>query len=1386
MAEKRDDRDREKQTPGKSPPPLPRPEDEVELDAVEIVEHDTPPPTKKPEPPKPPRKVTQLAKPSDAESDAPNLSLDEDKWSKVSRTPSMTIEVSPLFDEPGPSALAGEPVPPPELPKPESDVMDVEAIVIPDSDVVEAEAILSDSAVMPTEIVEDVAAIPGGAGTPDSSVILAEAPSERRISNDASAPDSAVLLADDVEIPADSGIISAEILADDALTSSAARRQIDSEDALLDAEDTSMLPKPDSAIAVKGGRPDSDIFGAAFDSAIESKSASAQTSAETMDQDALVEEVTEEADIDWGNVKGPASGAVSVGDQTIAFDHLSHASDEVESTQAFRGDDEVDLGQFSKSSSSSASSLSSASTSGTGIDRVAEQLESGIDVRPGAKRPATPSVEFDDLITEDLLHDDGAGKPDGHITEESDLMGRVSDQPKDETDMARFLDDAPSTTKKKSKKAIAAQDDDDLVAAAVDDEDEAVAAVVEDEEPKPKPKVKRKPQPAMATSGGGKGGWLGGTVLGLVLGVAGVAGTGFVAPDLIKEGLKLSPSYKEPERPLAPPPGPQLTLSQKARTELESGNFDQAIALLKDSDKGNPAEMALRGEARLRKYAKELVDRKATFDKESPDVKQALADLQDGGDAYLIEQANRLSQDKDLRDAATAAAKAQDSLTKLVEIAKLPKGASADELPKKFGEIVKSREDLDQLVQGITETLVKTKQLEEGAKLDAETAKKTLEDAGAGKASLAAVNKILEDAKLKDSGEKGVLALVTVKKELDEKWAELQKILVEEKVKEAGAKGVQEIVEGRNKTRKDQVELEAVVKAVAGELAKAKLLPADADPRKGLVQAAKKALEKAESPLGSAVEFIASGFSTVSNGLTEAFKGVGSNTALATEVGYLRAREPFVWTPKTKLDANLMLVLDRNRTEADLLKQIQKETDFVLKSEAVKSPEIRGKANLVLAMVQRNAGNFDQARVSFDASIKDLLAGPATAKLAKQAQDWRNEIVDPNTYYLPRAEKALAERRYGDALREIQEGLKAMPGNGTLQAREGMVLLELARSTSTPIAKVENAVRNAANAAAANAPAESAYMLGILESELGNGSKAEEHLRKALAAGKLSPQQEARVRVALAKILLQQSALDPAPTPEPVLKTSARSSASDGSGNQLHIASLSGWFLLQAIKAQPGFGDAADVSPGERARIEESLKLAKSLLDLAENSKDLDARQREQIKAQALMIQGKALTKQGRHTEGVMLYTEGLKILNKNDESAKELTQLLSKHPGLQPAGESADGGADPVKADLFYNQGLTAYWNVDHRRAEQMFQKAVQAYSLDARYYYWLGLSQLAQQTREKRDFSAVNFERGAKLETANRPTMTEINASLERVQGELRQYINTFRPQTIAGRRR
>ena len=194
--------------------------------------------------------------------------------------------------------------------------------------------------------------------------------------------------------------------------------------------------------------------------------------------------------------------------------------------------------------------------------------------------------------------------------------------------------------------------------------------------------------------------------------------------------------------------------------------------------------------------------------------------------------------------------------------------------------------------------------------------------------------------------------------------------------------------------------------------------------------------------------------------------------------------------------------------------------------------------------------------------------------------------------------------------------------------------------------------------------------------------------------------------------------------------------------------------------------------PETLARLKEAIDEANKLI----------ASKNDKLKGEGYLALGKALSKLGKRTEGLRAYAEGLKLIHKGI-STKELQELIDEHPAFQQPDIS--NIPNPVMSERHFGEGLHFYWSKQYAEAEQQFRQAVKYYDKDARYQYYLGLAQLGQKT--KRDAALFSFEKGARLEanaaSTNPLVVRDVNASLERVQGELRQVLNSYRYKVSGG---
>ncbi len=98
----------------------------------------------------------------------------------------------------------------------------------------------------------------------------------------------------------------------------------------------------------------------------------------------------------------------------------------------------------------------------------------------------------------------------------------------------------------------------------------------------------------------------------------------------------------------------------------------------------------------------------------------------------------------------------------------------------------------------------------------------------------------------------------------------------------------------------------------------------------------------------------------------------------------------------------------------------------------------------------------------------------------------------------------------------------------------------------------------------------------------------------------------------------------------------------------------------------------------------------------------------------------------------------------------------------------------DPLAAEKHFAAGLNFYFDGNYINAEKSFLLTIENDSQDARFFYFLGLSRLAQNRRRE---AYADFNQGVVLERINRPAPVAVDQSLERIQGPARCILNEFR---------
>jgi tetratricopeptide (TPR) repeat protein len=539
-----------------------------------------------------------------------------------------------------------------------------------------------------------------------------------------------------------------------------------------------------------------------------------------------------------------------------------------------------------------------------------------------------------------------------------------------------------------------------------------------------------------------------------------------------------------------------------------------------------------------------------------------------------------------------------------------------------------------------------------------------------------------------------------------------------------------------------------------------KIVPADADPSKQLVEGAKLARQRAESPLAIPLIQLGQQLASVGSGTGKFVEKTFDVARLTAELGFYKTREPLIQSPQQKMDTDIALLQDRKRNNPKELAAITREADWVLTPESKSSADARGKARYVQGLALRNLEKFDEARAAFADALKAAPAGAWTESVKKSKQ----ELTDPNAYYIPRIGAFADAGKFKAALTETSTALKVMPAEARLFAIRGLIRVVLIRGQGAKItADDQKAIRADAEVAGKDAKlaAESAYIVGMLEEELGNWSEAEKLFRQALKAHQGGDDEAGKYRVALARLLLRDRTEGAAPVPAPAEEK--KDAALPRPVEQTIVMHPWSLLALSAVIAQAG-DDEED--PATVARLKETVELANELL----------ASKNDKIKGQGHLILGSALSRQGKRTEGIKEYSKGLKLVYPGIES-DELAKLIAEHPAFQQPDST---GNDPILAERHFGEGYHLYWSGKYADAEAQFKKSVQYFDKDARFQYFLGLAQYHQKTKSKRDAAYFAWEQGARLEAkaATNPfAVREINASLERVQGNERQLLNSYR---------
>ena len=456
-----------------------------------------------------------------------------------------------------------------------------------------------------------------------------------------------------------------------------------------------------------------------------------------------------------------------------------------------------------------------------------------------------------------------------------------------------------------------------------------------------------------------------------------------------------------------------------------------------------------------------------------------------------------------------------------------------------------------------------------------------------------------------------------------------------------------------------------------------------------------------------------------------------------------RAKLAQRWEPAEMLSF-WVPILQKDRGRKDLADRAAVDVKRTLDDPASKD-EARAQALLVQGLVERNAEKYPEAKATLTkarAGVKGDWMTVADSALA--------EVSDPAADIAKRAKHLEDSGNKAEAIAVLERGLKTLPDRkGPLYLQKAKATIDAARAKGPIKADdplVQTAQKDAAEAAKEGLP-EGYYVLGRIEEKLGRLKEAETNYRAAIKAHNKNDAEGSRYKIALARVLLEQAAKGTARLVAPSPEAIALERAALRRGVSLEAVAVLSLLTLQV-------GDLPAEKPPTSTEAD---KLADEII--ADPTATFDA------KAQAYAIKG-------LHTKALQVYTDGLRKQGLlSAEYADVLRDLIDAHPILRRPESLV--APDPTKAEQFYASGLGFYNARKYASAEKDFLSAVENDKADARYYYFLGLSRLAQGNRDAYE----DFEQGSRLERRNKPGRAAVSAALERVQGPMRLRLNEAR---------
>ena len=683
------------------------------------------------------------------------------------------------------------------------------------------------------------------------------------------------------------------------------------------------------------------------------------------DSDVLdAEEVAEAADPSSKTVRSPVRlqpGGSDDLNETVAFEPASASTadeDALGHDVVVEGESKVNLGKDSSSKGERPS----------GVDLIAEALESGVDLTGSGKKPAPVRRTSEVDIGGPDEPEDASGsavnlgapsaaspsaKKEGSapVMDEKGiedlLMGddEPTAQPASGTrsDKARTLGEETWLAEEakaihRSRRSRRRRDRDgsaEAEAAAVADEEEEVPPAKGKGKGKKDAKV-RAPKPRRARY------VLVGLLLGILLLGGAAAGTWFVDPAR-EQAFALLGLQKIP----------QPTPLQLAHGFMDKGDYASAVSKLEAAGQA-PDVASARAQARWLKY---LQDNKGKdVDENAPEVKTAQTDAKTANNEGLQKQIKMTLDAQKAKAKLDEDEKALATMQKTLVDAKLVDAKDADvkKLPEIIEQVVKNTGKAGKDLETIAKMLADAKLIDDAKDFDLKKFGELVNDFAGDRGIVAGLQTDLK-AKTREEVAKAAKTLVAAQADLDAKLKDVNEKLKDAKVEGEGAVGVAKLVEARNKLEKESMDLDAVVKSAFEVLKEEKLTPPGVEPSKGLLEATKLALDKARTPLVISLGQMAAAVGGLGSEVGGIMQRSYDAAKLNAELAYYRGREPLIQTPEQKLDTWAALLQDRSHNGGADLTAASNEAQWVL-ADPRAGAAAKARAHYVIGLAERNRG----------------------------------------------------------------------------------------------------------------------------------------------------------------------------------------------------------------------------------------------------------------------------------------------------------------------------------------------------------------------------------------------------------------------------------------------